>query len=248
MALNKMERNDIEPSHGNGKRMAGLIVITAGVLLLLKKTGVMIPNWLFSWQMLLIGIGLYLGFKHQFKNHAWWIVLSIGLVFLIDRFIVGISIHQFFWPVLIIAIGLVMVFGKKGRSWDDSRWQKAQFFDKTSVGINEDYLDSVAIFGSLRKNIISKDFKGGDVVTVFGGAEINLSQAEIKSHVVLDLVNIMGGTKLIVPAHWEIKSEIVAIFGGIEDKRMMQQNIPSGENVLILRGTSLFGGIDIKSY
>jgi hypothetical protein len=40
---------------------------------------------------------------------------------------------------------------------------------------------------------------------------------------------------------------MVAIFGGIEDKRPPQLNaIP--DKVLIIEGTSIFGGIDIKSF
>lgn len=40
--------------------------------------------------------------------------------------------------------------------------------------------------------------------------------------VTLEITTIFGGTKLIIPSNWEIKSEAVMIFGGIEDKRRMQ--------------------------
>jgi 3-keto-L-gulonate-6-phosphate decarboxylase len=40
---------------------------------------------------------------------------------------------------------------------------------------------------------------------------------------------------------------MVAIFGGIEDKRPPQLNaIP--DKILVIVGTSIFGGIDIKSF
>jgi hypothetical protein len=42
----------------------------------------------------------------------------------------------------------------------------------------------------------------------------------------------------------------VAIFGGVDDKRPMLAN-PTGEEtnkILILKGTCLLGGIDIRSY
>jgi hypothetical protein len=45
-----------------------------------------------------------------------------------------------------------------------------------------------------------------------------------------------------------VKSEAVAILGGVEDKRNIP-NIPQVPNrVLILKGFSMFGGIEIKSY
>jgi predicted membrane protein len=243
-----IDTQELEKNHNKGKREAGLIVVAVGILLLLKTSGVLLPAWLFSWQMLLITIGAYIGFRHSFRSNTWWIMISIGVVFLIDDFFYEMSIKQFFWPILIIAIGLAMIFGRRKKRWDGTDWKENYKHYETVDYESSDRLDSVAIFGSVRKNIVSKDFKGGEMVSVFGGSELNLSQAEIKGHVTMELVNIMGGTKLIIPANWELRTEIVSIFGGIEDKRPQQSVVPNGENVLILRGTSLFGGIDIKSF
>ena len=77
---------------------------------------------------------------------------------------------------------------------------------------------------------------------------MNLSQADIKGRVELEITTIFGGTKLIVPANWEVKSEAVTIFGGLEDKRSIQPGDPTQEKILVLRGTVLFGGIEIKSF
>jgi hypothetical protein len=112
----------------------------------------------------------------------------------------------------------------------------------------DDYIDTTSIFGGTKKNILSKDFKGGDIVNVFGGTELNLTQADIKGSAVLELTTIFGGTKLIVPSNWAIKSEAVTIFGGIEDKRQMPPSSEQPDKVLLLRGTVIFGGIDIKSF
>jgi predicted membrane protein len=84
-------------------------------------------------------------------------------------------------------------------------------------------------------------------VNFFGGSEINLMQADIKGRVKIEVVQVFGGTKIIVPANWIVQSEMLAIFGGIEDKRPPQLNtIP--DKILIIEGTSIFGGIDIKSF
>ncbi|WP_018476615.1 LiaF transmembrane domain-containing protein [Pontibacter roseus] len=113
----------------------------------------------------------------------------------------------------------------------------------------EDHIDSTALFGGIKKNIVSKNFKGGEVVSVFGGTELNLMQADIQHPVVLEATQIFGGTTLIVPPHWQIKSdEMVAIMGGIDDKRPAYQQGYDPSKVLILKGTTLFGGLNIKSY
>jgi predicted membrane protein len=63
----------------------------------------------------------------------------------------------------------------------------------------------------------------------------------------LDITQIMGGTKLIVPPHWEIRSQLTSVFGNIEDKRQ-QERIANPDKVLIIDGTSVFGGIEIRNY
>jgi predicted membrane protein len=111
----------------------------------------------------------------------------------------------------------------------------------------DNWLDTVTIFGSVKKLVYSKNFLGGDIVSIFGGAEINLTQADFKGNIVIEMVQIFGGAKLIVPPHWQIRSEMVAVFGGIEDKRA-PQNSYDEDKVVILNGTTFFGGIEIRSY
>jgi predicted membrane protein len=57
---------------------------------------------------------------------------------------------------------------------------------------------------------------------------------------------VMGGTKLIVPSNWEVRSQLTSIFGNVEDKR--QSASTNSDKVLILDGSSVFGGIEIKNY
>lgn len=84
---------------------------------------------------------------------------------------------------------------------------------------------------------------------MFGGTELNLMQADIEEKATLEITQVFGGTKLLVPAHWEIKSEIVAVLGSVEDKRPVQPNVSSEPaKTLVLVGTVVFGGIEIKSF
>lgn len=111
----------------------------------------------------------------------------------------------------------------------------------------EDYLDVVSIFGGVNKTILSKNFKGGEVVNVFGGAEIDFTQADIDGRVVIDITQVFGGTKLIVPPHWHVTSDMVALFAGNDDKRKNRTELAS-DKILVLKGTSIFAGIEIRSY
>jgi len=247
--------NEQEPPRRNsGRVMAGVVIIAVGSVFLLHKLGFYIPEWVFTWQMFLIVLGVYIGAKHSFKGGKWLIPIAIGSVFLIADFTFSeISDARIFWPVVIIIIGIMMIVkpSRHGRDRWRKRWSRdhRNYYENVQTS-SEDVLDSVTIFGSLKKNIISKEFKGGEAVSVFAGTELNLMQADINGRVVLELVQVFGGTKLLVPANWQIHSEeMVSIFGGLEDKRPLPTGINTDQNkILILRGTCLFGGINIKSY
>jgi hypothetical protein len=228
-------------NNNNGRIWGGLIVVVIGVVLLAREMNLNVPEWLFTWKMLLIGIGLYVGAKHSFKPGGWMIAVLIGIVFIVDDYVYDFNLKPYLIPIIVIGLGLYLIFKPKNRS--GQLWKEnAQNYTSTDSN-----WESVSIFGG-NKNIISKDFKGGEMVTIFGGSELNMSQADINGVVTLEVIQIFGGTKLIVPANWKVQtSELVSILGGIDDKRPTLTSVDDSK-VLNLKGTSVFGGIDIRSY
>jgi len=192
---------------------------------------------------------MFIGVRHNFRNWFWLIPVGIGLALVVDRIYWEINIRPYIFPAVVIAIGVFMILRPRKRDsgpWID--WQKANIeANNASVSGEQDTIDAVAIFGSTKKNILSKNFRGGEVVNFFGGTELNLSQADIHGPIMLELTQVFGGAKLIVPANWRIQSELVSVFGGVDDKRMIQPNIDPTK-VLVLKGTNVFGGLEIKSF
>jgi hypothetical protein len=256
----RSRRHDWSSGMGTGSRIwAGSLVVIIGVVLLARQAGADLPHWLVSWPMIPIVVGLFIGIRHSFKNPGWIFPVLVGSIFLINEFDPTLNMGHYVWPAVVIAIGLMIMFKpkKKMTEWnrpgeyhmDPNAEIKASMASNTPLS-SEDYLDSVTIFGGVKKNIFSKTFRGGELVTIFGGTEINLTQADVPHPIVLDITQIFGGAKLIIPPHWKIQSEeIVSIFGSVEDKRpvLPESNYDSGK-VLVLKGTNIFGGIDIKSY
>ena len=251
----------------SGKVMAGMVLLAVGVILLLKNIGYFFPNWLFSWPMALIVLGLFVGVKHNFRNPGGVILILLGCLFLAKKFFYFDILWEYVWPIIIILIGVWMIFGKNNRNRVYSQ-ETIDFvpepsgpnpnFDQNNVApetspnyegaTEDDYLDSTSVFGGTKKLVLSKNFKGGEIVTIMGGAEINLTQADIQGRAILDVTQIMGGTKIVVPSNWDVKSEMAAILGGIDDKRIIQPGGVNPNKVLIIKGTSILGGIDIRSY
>jgi len=111
----------------------------------------------------------------------------------------------------------------------------------------DEYLDAVSIFGGVKKTILSKDFKGGEIVNVFGGAELDFTQADIQGRVVIDITQIFGGTKIIVPSNWQVVSDLAAVFASVDDKRI-NRGVQDNNKILVLKGVSIFAGVDVRSY
>ena len=226
--------------------MGGLFIVVVGLIFLAQKAGADFPHWLFSFDTLLIALGLYVGFRHSFKGIGWLIPIFIGGVLLMDDIYPYYDLSQYTWPLLVIGFGLFVMLRPARRRRDWKKWDEAHLAENSG----DDFLDSTVMFGGVKKNIISKNFRGGETVTVFGGTELNLMQADFTGTIVLDLTQVFGGTKLIVPSHWKIQAqELVAILGGVDDKRpLVNTQVEETNKTLILKGTCLLGGIEIRSY
>jgi len=251
----------------------GVLLLLIGVDYFLVENNVF-PKWMWSWEVLLIAMGLFIGVRHNFRSPAWFILMVIGGVFLIKsdefgRYFPGINLNNI-WPVALIILGLFFILRpRRHRYWHDQVNEQVQSKIDQALGahdepsnikgeaaqgqaaqsfMSEDFIDSTSIFGGVKRNIISKNFRGGDITNIMGGSEIDLTQADINGIVTIDLTQVFGGTKLIVPSNWQVKAQMAAIFGGVEDKRSIQNTALDPNKILVLDGTSIFGGIEIRSY
>jgi predicted membrane protein len=230
-----------------GKAAAlGVLVIAAGILLLARNTGFLdasISRILFSWEMLLIAIGVVNIFWRQ-SLWAGIILIGIGGFFLLVNFYhMPFDTWQLFLPALIILVGLKMIFGP-------SRLEKGMFrqpmFNQT-VG-SEDFFEDIAIFGGGERKIVTPNFKGGKMVAMFGGSKVDLTHCNIApgDRPMVEVVSIFGGSGLVVPSDWNVKVEVFNIFGGYVDKRISSQ--VDYNKTLIIKGVTIFGGGEVKSF
>lgn len=260
-SYNRSERRfERRMNRGSNNVITGIFLVLIGGGILLNKMYPEFPDWIISWKTLLIVIGLYVGFKHNFRGGGWAVPIIIGSVFLVMENFPDIPLKRYIWPIVIMAVGLFIILkpkfckistGKDNNDPDNPGYagnSTQSSFDKSASFSSEDVIESTNIFSGSKKINLSKNFRGGEITNVFGGSELNLSQADIKGRVELEVTCIFGGTKLIVPADWNIQQEAVAIFGGIDDKRPFHNVQQSPDKILVLKGTVLMGGIDIRSF
>ncbi|MCW5909865.1 MAG: cell wall-active antibiotics response protein [Cyclobacteriaceae bacterium] len=228
--------------------VGGLILAIGSIMLLKKMDLLYFPHWFFSWKTLLIALGLCFGFSRRFEGIGWLVLILVGSFFLIDDIAyLDFSVRRLALPVGIIIVGGYIV----GRAlWGPSREARKSLAGDGIINVDEggeDYFDITTIFGGAKKKVFSKQFKGGESTCIFGGTEIDLTQADINGTVVIDVVQLFGGVKLVVPSNWEIKSDITAILGAFDDKRSTPQ-VPANGKKLVITGFAMFGGVEIKSY
>jgi len=248
--FNKTDNNEtnVVIERGVKGRAAGLgvVVIAAGLLLLASNTGILtesVSRIIFSWEMLLIAIGVV----NIFWRQSFWsgaILIGLGSFFLLVNFYhMPFSTWQLFLPALIILVGLKMIFGT-------SRFEKRMFrkpIFSPSVG-SEDFFEDVAIFGGGERKVVTPNFKGGRLVAAFGGSKVDLSRCGFVAgeRPVIEVVSIFGGSTLLVPADWNVKVEVFNIFGGYADKRIYSQ--VDINKTVIVKGVTIFGGGEVKNF
>lgn len=258
----------------NNNLTAGLIIAMVGVVLLLQRMNFFFPTWLFSWPMFLIVIGVIVLAKHQFQSGFGAFMVLIGSIFLLKREFGYYIDTSYLIPIGLIVLGLYLMIFRKRQSYpdwnggnDNPRSKRRDPFymgnpestvksagDNTQQGTegfnpdSGDVVNSSAVFCGVKKRVLSKNFYGGKISNYFGGTEIDLSQADLSDQAFLDVDVAFGGVKLIVPPHWELRIDVANVFAGVEDKRMYMQSMPDPTKVLVIKGTIVFGGLEIKSF
>lgn len=83
------------------------------------------------------------------------------------------------------------------------------------------------------------------VLAVFGGAELDTSEAVFEAETVtVNTFSLFGGFSLKVPEGVEVRSQVVGIFGGTDVKVAPPR---PGAPVVILKGAAIFGGVEVRN-
>jgi len=226
------------------KSAVGIVIIIAGFLLLLFNVGLISPSLkhiFFSWQMLLIVIGIVSLLSSE--NHTpGYVLILIGMIFLLPRiFEFTFNVSHLLVPTILIAIGIVLLVKRVPHHFIGSH--------QTTQPLDSGYVREENIFSGSKQRFLQDVFRGGHISCAFGGSELDLTQTTLAEGTnVLEITTIFGGVTLIVPCDWKIILRTTSIFGGFSDKRMHVKETGDNSRVLIIKGSTIFGGGEIKSY
>ena len=214
-------------------------------------------------------------------NGVIWMAIG-GILLLNSVGILRASLWELFWPAILIAIGVrLMTRGPRVRvrhrvSFDSAApgatpgasgpafasspgWQPTGASDASAgATIDADTADSGAIFAVLsavKRVSAAVPFHGTEVTAFMGGAHIDLRRAIIPAggEAVLDMFVVIGGCELVIPPHWIVSAPLVAVMGGVDDKRIVpppsiiEDATAAAPPRLVIRGFVMMGGITIRS-
>jgi predicted membrane protein len=247
--------------HFGSGLFVGLFLLALGVVLLLDQQGIVSAHRLsyFFWPAVLFFFGLENLLCRSGRHHFIGAVMLILAAILLLGDLGYIPVHIGFatiWPTLLILLGLVMVirrFNDGGGRWPESRnpfvWQVRTNRPDTGDGVAAPSFGYFAFMSSVKQRIVTRNFRGGRVTAVWGGFEIDLTQAEIEGEeAVIDITAFMGGGKIRVPNTWIVEMRGAPIMGGLVDEREHVLTPDAGPaKRLVIRGIVFMGGVVIKN-
>ncbi|MDR0815201.1 MAG: cell wall-active antibiotics response protein [Bacteroidales bacterium] len=251
----------------------GLLIIAAGVLLFAFNTGYLPIEYksvVFSMPSLVMLIGLVTLFSR--RGWFWGVLLFVvGGAFLLPKLHIA-GLNQVMigngWSIGLIVGGILILcktlFGKRHyhchadanfgdfhekmknhKEWHQHtrrRWEQKQQ-RKSEAG----FIERNFVFGGASEKINFQDFKGGDINCVFGGVELDLSDAKLAEGVhTLEINTVFGGVSLFIPVEWNIEIQQSQVFGRFVDNRPKPGFEVNEHSRLILEVTSVFGGGEIQ--
>jgi predicted membrane protein len=248
----------------NGPRLVfGLVVIAIGVLFTLDKLGyVNAGEFSEYWPVILIAIGLGRLIQPRGTHGRGFgvVLIVVGLWFLLMNFdVIDYRVWDF-WPVLLLLLGISIVWRAiTGPSWegrrqplDEAPLEGPRADSAAATGSAEPVSDDTSIvngfafLGGVKRKSVSRAFRGGELTAIMGGIELDLRGASIQGEqAIIDTFSFWGGIDIKVPQDWTVVVNGTPILGGFSDKTARLGG--DGSKVLVIKGTALMGGVEIKN-
>ncbi len=211
----------------------GIAIAVVGLFILLANLNIGDSREIFAqwWPMGIIALGIYMWWVNR-SNAVWALLVALfGVIALINTLnLAEFDYGQVVVPLIIVGVGLAIIARARSR---------------TSLGASSKKEEEItAILGGSSGKNNSDDYRGGNVTSVMGGVELDISRATIKKDAILTLFVLVGGVELRVPSNVIVKNRTRAIFGGLEDGTHADKGKTAP--TLYIEGDIVMGGVEVK--
>lgn len=102
----------------------------------------------------------------------------------------------------------------------------------------------VAVFGGFQRKGHWRVRRDNQLLTLFGGGELDLTEATWEGEQIqMTGLTMFGGVEITVPEGVVVRNETVAVFGGAD---VDVPPAPTGSPTLVVKGLCMFGGVSVK--
>ncbi len=247
-----------EPESSQGRKTAAYVLVAVAGLLILSNAGLFsflglrdligaIFRLIFnSIPYLLVLAGVFWISRAE-KGRAplmAWLVILFGVVLIVSQIgLFGLSFGDMVVPVILLTVAFFLV---------NPRNLLPRSLNTSNADLNpeQDEIKLFAFMGGGELNFHSRQLKGGEVMAIWGGYELDFTEADMAGDSMrLHVYCIMGGVEITVPANWKVeKSGSLCIMGGYSNKtRDMAEELNLPPKTLIVTGLALMGGGEIRN-
>ncbi|MGM9475095.1 LiaF transmembrane domain-containing protein [Pedobacter sp. GSP4] len=122
----------IKKNHADKQFGLGILIVVIGSVFLLRNSGIDVPHWILRWHTIMLGAGLWMGYRKNFQGSSWLALTVIGAIFTFKAItIFDFDLSRITTALVLISLGLYVIFKpKKVQSFD-------QYFEKKPVDFTE---------------------------------------------------------------------------------------------------------------
>ena len=236
---------------GPGPIVPGLILLIIGSVFLLSNLGffdIRLVRDFWPVPIILLGVGQLVFPRHGAKSMLWaGALIVVGCLFEAQMlgYVRG-NVWEIVWPVWLIFLGLSFFF--RGRPGFSGCAGAPLWGGPNPDQVNHNRLNESSVFGGIKQRVVSQEFEGGYLSSVFGGIEMDLRGANTKlDQLYIQADAVFGGIDLMLPAHWNVTVRGTGIFGGFEDRTHPPANSTEKTPHLTVTGSAVFGGVTVRN-
>lgn len=212
----------------------GGLIVLIGIVLLADTTGLYDTRPLLDYApSLFVLLGIYAFVRSGFRNIFGPVVIVAlaGTWQLVALDVIEWSEVTSLWPLFIVLFGLSIILGQVR-----SRPARSGSSNVSGFGF----------FGGSEKRVTTRNFESANLTALFGGAELDLRDADLAerpAHV--SCIAMFGGVEVHVPEDWNVEMDVLPLFGGASDERMRRER-DHDEIDLVVSGFAAFGGVTVE--
>jgi predicted membrane protein len=231
----------------DGAKVSNLIGLAIGLFLLLMAQDVLDGEKL--WALLIAAVCVLIGVNLMFPKKENALKDAPVQADRFDRGPEEAKVHtananvEHFTDAEIISEGAFTETQNQGADSAEQYRENTQNYE--NAGDTEKIVCS-AVFAGRDIRVDNSYFNGADLSALFGGIDLNLKNALIRKNVTIEVKAMFGGIDIIMPSDVRVVVDITPILGGVDNGTRTPLGADENTPTVFIKGTCLFGGVDVK--